>query len=405
MSLLDLVTGGKSSDASAALDQARREIEAIQSPTAAQLQFQIQKLVQAGVYTPEQGKTFMQNPSAFLSEIIPQTGTSAQETAINSLLGAAKEGGLNPDEQAKIAQIIQQLNTSEKGANDAVVQRQAERGALTGGETLAAELGNNQNADVNANTLGLGTAAEGYNALLQELTSAGTLGGTLQGQENTQANTVAAATDAINKFNTAQQQQEENFNVENKNTAQAANTQNLQNIEGTNVANENQHAKEMADTNQTAYEDALQKAAAAAGVSENIASTDTSQGGQMAGLIGGLVGTAGEAATAGMTPAPTYNFASTPVNKAHGGEIHSYLEGGQVDGKAKVPGDSMKNDTVHAMLSPGEIVLPRTIAHNPEPDRVMAFLNRIRKPKTPHPEDVATVLHALGKVRETPNAA
>lgn len=384
MGLLDLVTGGKSSDASAALNQARAAIEAIKTPTAADLQFQIQNLVQAGVFTPEQGKTFMQNPSAFLSEIIPQTGTGAQETAISDLLSAAKEGGLNPDEQAQLAQVLQTLNTSEKGANDAVVQRQAERGALTGGETLAAQLGNNQAADVTANNAGLATAAQGYNAMLQELTSAGQLGSGLQTQENTQANTVAAATDAINKFNTTQQQEEENFNVGNTNTAQAANTQNLQNIEGTNVANANQHAKDMAETNQTAYEDALQKAAAAAGVSENIATNDTTQGGQMAELIGGAVGTGGEVAAAGMAP-----------KVAYGGEIHSYLDGGQVGGIAKVPGDSLKNDTVKAMLSPGEIVLPRTIAHNPDPDRVMAFLNRIRKPKSPHPEDVKTVLDAL----------
>jgi hypothetical protein len=47
--------------------------------------------------------------------------------------------------------------------------------------------------------------------------------------------------------------------------------------------------------------------------------------------------------------------------------------------------------------------LPRTISQNPRPDRVMEFLNRIRRPK-PHPDDVATVLHALGRVRENPNA-
>jgi len=40
--------------------------------------------------------------------------------------------------------------------------------------------------------------------------------------------------------------------------------------------------------------------------------------------------------------------------------------GGKVPGKAKVPGDSPKNDTVNAKLSPGEIVVPRSIAHDPK---------------------------------------
>lgn len=40
--------------------------------------------------------------------------------------------------------------------------------------------------------------------------------------------------------------------------------------------------------------------------------------------------------------------------------------GGQVPGKAKVQGDSPKNDVVNAKLSPGEIVIPRSIAHDPK---------------------------------------
>ena len=40
--------------------------------------------------------------------------------------------------------------------------------------------------------------------------------------------------------------------------------------------------------------------------------------------------------------------------------------GGQVPGRAKVAGNSLKNDTVPAMLSAGEVVLPRTISHDPE---------------------------------------
>lgn len=40
--------------------------------------------------------------------------------------------------------------------------------------------------------------------------------------------------------------------------------------------------------------------------------------------------------------------------------------GGKVMGKANVPGDSPANDTVDAKLSPGEIVVPRSMASNPD---------------------------------------
>lgn len=47
--------------------------------------------------------------------------------------------------------------------------------------------------------------------------------------------------------------------------------------------------------------------------------------------------------------------------------------GGKVGGMAKVQGDSPQNDTVPAMLSPGEVVIPRTKVHDER--KIAAFLN------------------------------
>lgn len=50
-----------------------------------------------------------------------------------------------------------------------------------------------------------------------------------------------------------------------------------------------------------------------------------------------------------------------------GGNVGDKLKaGGKVPGKAKVAGDSVKNDTVKALLSPDEIVLPRSITTAPD---------------------------------------
>lgn len=50
-------------------------------------------------------------------------------------------------------------------------------------------------------------------------------------------------------------------------------------------------------------------------------------------------------------------------------------EGGKVPGKAEVPGDSYANDKVPAMLSPGEIVVPRSKSQ--DPDKAKEFIDHI----------------------------
>lgn len=53
-------------------------------------------------------------------------------------------------------------------------------------------------------------------------------------------------------------------------------------------------------------------------------------------------------------------------------------QGGEVSGKAKVAGDSLQNDTVPIKASPGEIVLPRTVAQSGDEKKVLDFLAGIK---------------------------
>jgi hypothetical protein len=61
---------------------------------------------------------------------------------------------------------------------------------------------------------------------------------------------------------------------------------------------------------------------------------------------------------------------------AQGGQL-DMGPGGPVPGQAEVPGNSLENDKVPAMLSPGEVVLPRTIAHKPH--QAKRFVQHLRK--------------------------
>lgn len=73
---------------------------------------------------------------------------------------------------------------------------------------------------------------------------------------------------------------------------------------------------------------------------------------------------------------------SDAAPKSSLGQALRMMDGGTVPGKAKVEGDSLKNDTVHALLSPGEIVIPRTIAEGEDaPRKAMEFVAAIKARK------------------------
>jgi hypothetical protein len=55
---------------------------------------------------------------------------------------------------------------------------------------------------------------------------------------------------------------------------------------------------------------------------------------------------------------------------AEGGDVGSELKkGGHVPGKAAVKGNSYENDTVKALLSPGEVVIPKSVMESKDPVR------------------------------------
>jgi hypothetical protein len=99
-----------------------------------------------------------------------------------------------------------------------------------------------------------------------------------------------------------------------------------------------------------------------------------------AGALGeqGVAEGSGAAATAGMGDV-LGEVAPLALLAAHGGGV---------PGKAAVRGDSPRNDTVPAVLSPGEVVLPRSVTQSPDADKkAAAFVAAIKKHKgTPAPK-------------------
>lgn len=89
-------------------------------------------------------------------------------------------------------------------------------------------------------------------------------------------------------------------------------------------------------------------------------------------MFGGMLGalkSAPSAGSAGAAPLQQAGGENVMMPAYASGGMANLKEGGGVKGKPKVGGavDTEKNDTVPAMLSPGEVVIPRSVMHSEDP--------------------------------------
>jgi len=102
--------------------------------------------------------------------------------------------------------------------------------------------------------------------------------------------------------------------------------------------------------------------------------------------------------TPGPSAVPDYNLGG-PSAWWRGGMVRGYADGGLVDeaamlvmGVPEVPGDSPRNDTVDAKLSPGEVVIPRSVVNAPDaPDRAAEFVAKARQEAMTDPRAAAAL--------------
>jgi hypothetical protein len=147
---------------------------------------------------------------------------------------------------------------------------------------------------------------------------------------------------------------------------QLAGQQQMANIAGQQVSNQNQA---MAGLNQAAQAGYGQVSGNLANQNNNAlglagqqnAANMANQQRDMA-LMGGLI-KGGSAALGGFANGGI--IPPGPRSQLHG--ALNFKSGGSVPGQAQVAGDSPKNDTVNAKLSPGEVVIPRSVMQSKDP--------------------------------------
>lgn len=430
MSLLDILTGGKSGEASSDEAAALAAIQGVQTPTEGQLTLpELQQYVNAGVMTPAQATAALQNSNAYNNIQTDPSTTEAEMTALNQMQNVAGDNGMTPEMQAQLTGALDQANTNTQGERASIQDSLAQRGvsgSLMGAASQQAAAGQDaQTANLSA-TQAAGTAEQ--NALTA-MANSGQLAGNINAQEYGQAANKAAAQNAINQWNAQNTTQNNQFNAQNQQASNLYNTQNAQTIGNANTENANARTQYNAQIPQTVYNDAMQKAGAEVGVRQGQAGVATGQGEQNAGIMGALtglgvtsvfggnrVGTGGnggdstsaggggsigqEFSSLGSGSAGTSAATADASAMARGGLVMK--NGGSVPGQAQVFGDSPRNDTVPARLSPGEMVIPRSKAQDPQlAKQFVQHLIRQKQPVKPvHPHDIRSMLDALSSRRE-----
>ena len=408
-----LFGGGVSDDAIEALKKAQDAIAAIHVPTAQDMQLVLQPLVQQGIITPEAYSTILQQPSEFLNINMDQAPRNAEIAALSQMQDIANEGGQDAEFRSAMNDAVNQANTQMQGQTGAILQNAAERGALNSNMTTAAQLANAYAGNSNLANASVDAASQAEQRALQAIAESAQLGGQITQQDYNQAAQRAQAVDAINRYNAQNSQSQSNQNVQTRNLAQAQNLDLAQQIAQYNTQNKNQQAQYNAQLPQQVFSDQLQKAGAMAGVAEPTANLYQQGSQNQATTQGNLIGGLGQNlsnyynnqnlvnALKGMQqPAATVPPAGASNSLGSGGWSTGGLAGGGVvPGQAPLPGDHPANDVVHARLSPGEVVVPRSAAANPI--KLAEFVAQLPQGNAPkiHPEDVKTVLSALTAMR------
>jgi hypothetical protein len=312
-----------------------------------------------------------------ISALQGQNGIQNQSNVYNQMQGVANGTGPNP---------AQAMLANQTGANQAnqAAQAAAMRGS-SGNVGLMQRGVGQQGSNIQQQAAGQGAALQAN----QSLNALGQLGGMANNQVQNQMG-------AVNSFNQSQQNEQQQL----LNANQGVNNANVQ-MQG-NMNSTNQ---------QMAANNAKNTAGGIGGLLGGLGSVAGTMFGPAVTAIGGAIGNA--IGGGGSSNEPSSNDMSGGFSKYAGGSIPNadgsdashyksnkkldkvpmkdrypehiehmqtlyhggytqkapmpMKQGGPVPGQAEVRGDSPKNDTVQAKLSPGEVVIPKSVMESKDP--------------------------------------
>lgn len=221
--------------ATRAYQQSVEDLTAIGVPSIEAQKIIMQQYQSAGKWTPELEETVQRGQSEMGNISTDPNYKAAQMQALSQLQDIGNRGGVNLTDQANLESTMGNIQATEKGSRDAILQHAAQQGGYGSGTSLAAQLSNQQNASQLEHQAGLQSAASAQQRALQAIQSAGQLGTGLQQQEFAQKSQQAQAQDAINAWNAQNKQNVYGQNTGVGNQASQYNLSNQQNLMNANT--------------------------------------------------------------------------------------------------------------------------------------------------------------------------
>jgi hypothetical protein len=221
----------------------------------------------AGTLTPEQLQ------ATELRNILRNEKARQSQLGVLGEYEDLSQTGLTAVDRAALTDIQNQIATQERGQREAILQNMAQRGLSGSGTELAANLLAGQSAAQRASQMGMDQASQAQQARLQVLGNVAQMGRGLEETDFERAQRQAQASDVINQFN-----------VQNKNVAQAQNLANKQDIMNINRQQQNRLRESNTDlVNQALTQNVINKPLAQYGLQTQYQS----------GIAGGLQNQAG----------------------------------------------------------------------------------------------------------------
>lgn len=370
-----------------------------------------QKFQQAGLLSPK----FVDAISTAMDkktevEENPENKQNQKDT-LNALKDMSQTG-LTAEDRAAFNQLRNQTAADSEAKINQILQQQQMRGQASGGNALAAQLnsvqGSSQNASAEADRL----AAHATQARASALNNFGGMANQMRSQDLQVAMKNSENELERKKFNANNSTAR---NLQNTNIANQANLFNLnrqQNVSDTNTQMGNQELLRQANAKRQYWQDQMSQSGKIQDSIYHYLGDKKEQeaneaanrqamfqgGGQLASQLGGKFGGGGGAGGGGgmsggggaMSGGQTMSFMAqggivpessdiTSAIKNIRNYMHISEKKHRNEENGSVPTDSIKNDKVPVMLSPGEIVIPKSFSH--DPDLSKAYINFIHKHK------------------------
>lgn len=254
--IYDFLSGGRFDQADSAYQQAINVLMQSVPPQLANLIPALELQLVQGTITPSEAMAVLQEKSAMEGVQANPQVVQAQMDALSGLQQVAQQGGLTATDRARLEDIKDQINTTNRSNQAAVMQRAQEQGIGGSGVDLAARLSGAQAGVTGAARAGVDVAADAEKRALDALVQSGNLAGNIRTQDVGEQTKKAEAADAINALNASLATRANEGNA--ARTQQAAMQEYLtrNTIEGANVDRTNKErllpievAKEQGDLN------------------------------------------------------------------------------------------------------------------------------------------------------------